>query len=62
MAVWVDDCFEIFAGRVKYVNEKTFAAGLESATGVFSHPWRVFRLVRYIWFNILLLVYKIFKL
>jgi UDP-N-acetyl-D-mannosaminuronic acid transferase (WecB/TagA/CpsF family) len=44
------------------VNEKTFAAGLESASGVFSHPWRVFRFVRYLWFNILLLVYKIFKL
>jgi N-acetylglucosaminyldiphosphoundecaprenol N-acetyl-beta-D-mannosaminyltransferase len=62
VAVYVDDCFEIFAGRVKYVNEKTFAAGLESATGVFSHPWRALRLLRYFWFNFLLLAYKIFKL
>ena len=62
VAVYVDDCFEIFAGRVKYVNEKTFAAGLESTTGVFSHPWRFLRFFRYLWFNILLLLYKIFKL
>jgi N-acetylglucosaminyldiphosphoundecaprenol N-acetyl-beta-D-mannosaminyltransferase len=62
VSVWVDDCFEIFAGRLHYVDEKVFNAGLESLNGLLKHPWRIFRFFQYIWFNILLVVYKMFKL
>lgn len=62
IAVWIDDCIEIFSGRHKYVSEKMFAAGLESLSGIGKHPLRFFRFFRYIFFNLLLLAYKIFKL
>jgi len=62
VSVWVDDCFEIFAGRLHYVEEKVFNAGLESLTGLMKHPWRIFRFFQYLYFNLLLVVYKLFKL
>jgi N-acetylglucosaminyldiphosphoundecaprenol N-acetyl-beta-D-mannosaminyltransferase len=62
IAIWIDNCFEIFAGRHTYVSEKLFQVGLESFDGLLRHPLRVFRFFRYMYYNLLLLIYKIFKL
>ncbi|HEQ70930.1 MAG TPA: glycosyltransferase, partial [Spirochaetia bacterium] len=62
LVVWVDDCLEIFAGTKKYAGEKLFAAGLESAAGILKRPWRFLRILRWLYFNILLVIYKIFHL
>lgn len=62
VTVWIDDCIEVFSGRHKYVSEKMFVSGLESLSGIFKHPLRFFRFFRYLFFNLLLFVYKLFKL
>ena len=62
IVVWVDNCIEIFAGKHKYVSERLFAAGLESMAGLVKKPWKLFLFFRYIYFNLLLLFYKLFRL
>ncbi|MBN1523335.1 MAG: WecB/TagA/CpsF family glycosyltransferase [Spirochaetales bacterium] len=62
ISLWVDNCFEIFSGSEKYVPENIFKAGMESLSGASKKPWRFFTIFRYLYFNFLLLIYKIFKL
>ncbi|RPJ03838.1 MAG: glycosyltransferase, partial [Spirochaetaceae bacterium] len=62
ISLWVDNCIEIFAGTDKYVPEDLFKAGLESMTDAMKKPWKYLLVFRYIYFNLLLLIYKIFKL
>jgi N-acetylglucosaminyldiphosphoundecaprenol N-acetyl-beta-D-mannosaminyltransferase len=62
ISIWIDNVFEIFSGREKYISEGVFRAGLEGVAGMSRKPWKFFRIFPYIYFNILLFAYKIFKL
>jgi N-acetylglucosaminyldiphosphoundecaprenol N-acetyl-beta-D-mannosaminyltransferase len=62
ISMWVDNSFEIFSGDEKYISPGVFKAGLEGVSNIFKKPWKVFRIFSYLYFNILLLFYKIFKL
>jgi N-acetylglucosaminyldiphosphoundecaprenol N-acetyl-beta-D-mannosaminyltransferase len=62
ISIWIDNSFEIFSGREKYISAGIFKAGLEGVSGISKKPWKIFRIFPYIYFNLLLLMYKIFKL
>jgi N-acetylglucosaminyldiphosphoundecaprenol N-acetyl-beta-D-mannosaminyltransferase len=62
ISIWIDNVFEIFSGREKYISAGVFNSGLEGMAGISTKPWKFFRIFPYLYFNILLLIYKIFKL
>ena len=57
--IWVDNCFEIFSGKEKNISKRLFKLGLESISGILKKPWKVFRIFPYLYFKILVLIYKI---
>lgn len=60
--IWVNNCFEIFAGAQKYVAPRLFNSGLEVLSGIMKRPWRLLKFFSYLYFNFLLLIYKVFRL
>ena len=60
--IWVDNCFEIFAGTEKYVAPRLFNSGLEILSGIMKRPWRILKFFSYLYFNFLLLINRVFKL
>jgi N-acetylglucosaminyldiphosphoundecaprenol N-acetyl-beta-D-mannosaminyltransferase len=63
-SIFVDagNCFEIFSGRQKKVSDTLFKMGLESMQGFLKRPWKIFKLFPYIYFKLLVLIFKIRKL
>ena len=59
VAVWVDDCFEVFAGRRKRPSREAFERGTESFGPIVSRPWRWLRLLSYLYFKLLVLWFRI---
>lgn len=57
--LWINNCFEIFSGREKNISKKIFNAGLETLSETFGRPWKVFRIFPYLYFKLLVLVYRI---
>ena len=57
--IWVGNCFEIFAGKERNVSRRTFYLGLESIPEMIRKPWQVFRLFPYLYFKLLVLIYRI---
>lgn len=62
ISLYVDNCYEIFAGKEHYISKKVFNLGLESLSGFLKKPWKLLGIFPYIYFKLLLLIYKIFKL
>ncbi len=62
ISLWAGNCFEIFAGIEKQVSRPLHAAGLGALSGIGRKPWRVALVFPYLYYLVLLLVYKIFKL
>lgn len=60
--IWADNCFEIFSGKDKQPSKALFKLGLEQLINVKKHPLMVFRIIPYLYFTFLLLIYRIFKL
>ncbi len=60
--IWADNCFEIFSGKEKQPSKTLFALGLEQLTRLKKHPLKVFRIIPYLFFLLLLLIYRVFKL
>jgi N-acetylglucosaminyldiphosphoundecaprenol N-acetyl-beta-D-mannosaminyltransferase len=59
VAVWVDDCFEIFAGRRRRVRRELFERGAESLPDILRRPWRWLRLLSFFYFKFLVLWFRI---
>ena len=59
--IWDADVIDIFSERKKRVSEKTFERGLEYFPQIVKNPLRIFRFFQYIWYNILLLFYRLFR-
>ena len=55
----VGNCFEIFSGRNEKVPEDLFKMGLESMQGFFKKPWKIFKIFPFIYFKLLVLIFKI---
>ncbi len=62
ISLWGGNCFEIFAGKEKQVSKSLHAAGLGALSGIGRRPWRLILIFPYLYYLVLLLGYKIFKL
>lgn len=61
MRLWCSDIFDVFAERKKHPSRAAFNSGLEWIGYCFHNPLKLFRVFPYIYYKILLLVYKIFN-
>jgi N-acetylglucosaminyldiphosphoundecaprenol N-acetyl-beta-D-mannosaminyltransferase len=62
ISLWAGNCFEIFAGEDKQTSRKLHAAGLGVLSGIGRRPWRLAVLFPYLYYLVLLLGYRIFRL
>ncbi len=60
--VWIDNYLEIFSGKEKNASKKLFQMGLESWVGLGHKPWKIIKIFPYLYFKVLVLMYKIFGL
>jgi N-acetylglucosaminyldiphosphoundecaprenol N-acetyl-beta-D-mannosaminyltransferase len=60
--VWIDNYIEIFSGTEKSVSKNMFAMGLESFPSIIARPWQFFKIFPYLYFKILVIIYRIFAL
>lgn len=60
--LWCRDCFDIFCGNKPRPRRKPWERGLDGLQGAVSKPWRFFRVFLYLYYWILLTVYRIRKL
>ena len=56
---WIDNYIEIFSGSEKNISKRMFQLGIESLSGFFRKPWKLFRIFPFLYFKFLVLVYKI---
>ena len=60
--LWCRDCFDIFCGNKARPKRKKWERGLDSFHGALTKPWRYLRVFTYLYYWILLTVYRIRKL
>lgn len=60
--LWDNTIIDIFSERKKRVSPALFNAGFEYLPQVFKNPLRIFRFFQYMWYNVLLLFYRLFKM
>lgn len=60
-SIFVDagNCFEIFSGKHKKVSDRLFKMGMESMQGFLKHPWKILKIFPYLYFKLLVLIFKI---
>jgi N-acetylglucosaminyldiphosphoundecaprenol N-acetyl-beta-D-mannosaminyltransferase len=59
--LWCSDLFEVFAERRSKPSKSLFRKGLEWIPFLLRRPWKLYRFLIYIWYNILLLVARLRK-
>ena len=59
--LYYHDCIGIFAGRIRRVSEKTFAAGNEIWSEIGHSPIKVFLIFPYMRYKLLLVFYRLFR-
>jgi N-acetylglucosaminyldiphosphoundecaprenol N-acetyl-beta-D-mannosaminyltransferase len=62
ISLWAGNCFEVFAGTEKQVSRPLHAAGLGVLSGIGRRPWRLAAFFPYLYYLVLLLGYRVFKL
>jgi len=60
--LWADNCFDIFSGKLNHPPKWLIKSGFESLFGLYKRPWRLLLIFPYLYYWVLSLVYKIFKL
>ena len=60
MRLWCSDLFDVFAERKKHPSQASFDHGLEWIGYCIAHPFKLFRIVLYLYYHLLLLSYKLF--
>jgi len=60
LRLWCSDLFDVFAERRKHPSKAVFDYGLEWIGYCFQKPLRFFRIFPFMYYKILLLVYKLF--
>jgi N-acetylglucosaminyldiphosphoundecaprenol N-acetyl-beta-D-mannosaminyltransferase len=61
LRLWCSDLFDVFAERKRHPSEKVFELGLEWVGYPIQNPIKLFRIFPFIYYNLLLLVYKLSK-
>jgi len=59
--LWCSDLFEVFTGKKYRPGKAVFEKGLESIGYCVRNPFRLFRIFPYLYYKLLLLLYKLFK-
>ncbi|GHV94482.1 UDP-N-acetyl-D-mannosamine transferase [Spirochaetia bacterium] len=60
LRLWCSDLFDVFAERKKHPSRTTFDHGLEWIGYSFQNPSKFFRIFPYVYYNLLLVIYKLF--
>jgi N-acetylglucosaminyldiphosphoundecaprenol N-acetyl-beta-D-mannosaminyltransferase len=60
MRLWCSDLFEVFAEKKKHPSKAVFDRGLEFIGYSFQKPYKFFRVFLYIYYNLLLVINKLF--
>lgn len=58
---WSGDVIDIFSDRKRRVSEALFNRGLEYVPQIMKNPLRFFRLFQYMYYNLLLVLYRLFR-
>jgi N-acetylglucosaminyldiphosphoundecaprenol N-acetyl-beta-D-mannosaminyltransferase len=59
--LWCSDLFDVFAERKRHPSQKVFELGLEWIGYTMQSPIKLFRFFPFMYYNLMLLAYKIFK-
>lgn len=59
VSLWVGDCFEVFAGAKHQISRGVYLAGMESFSGWFLRPWRLFLVFRRLGFWLRILLHRL---
>jgi N-acetylglucosaminyldiphosphoundecaprenol N-acetyl-beta-D-mannosaminyltransferase len=62
LSLFAGNCFEVFAGEEKQVSKKLHAAGLGALSGFWRRPWKVAAVFPFLWFLLLLVISRLFRL
>ena len=62
ISLYAENCFEVFAGEEKQVSKKLHAAGLGALSGFWRRPWKAAAVFPFLWYLVLLVVTKVFRL
>jgi N-acetylglucosaminyldiphosphoundecaprenol N-acetyl-beta-D-mannosaminyltransferase len=60
MRLWCSDLFEVFAEKKKHPSKAVFDRGLEFIGYSFQKPYKFYRVFLYIYYNLLLVIHKLF--
>jgi N-acetylglucosaminyldiphosphoundecaprenol N-acetyl-beta-D-mannosaminyltransferase len=60
--LWVSDCFEVFAEKRRRVSRKTFSKSMEFVPYTLRRPWKLLRFFVFVYYKMLLLIYRLRKL
>ncbi len=60
--LWCGECFDIFSGKKKKPAKSTWDKGLEWFPDLIKKPWKIFQVFMFLYYLILLIVYRIRKL
>jgi len=60
--LWADDCFDIFSGKLNHPPKWLIKSGIESLFELYKRPWRLLLIFPYLYYWVLSIEYKIFKL
>ena len=60
LRLWCSDLFDVFAERKKHPSRATFDHGLEWVGYCFQNPFKFLRIFPFLYYNLLLLIYKLF--
>jgi N-acetylglucosaminyldiphosphoundecaprenol N-acetyl-beta-D-mannosaminyltransferase len=59
--IWNRDVIDVFSERKRRVPEKVFDRGFEYVSQIPKNPLRILRFFQYLWYNVLLLFYRLFR-
>ena len=62
ISVFAGNCFEVFAGEQKQVSKRLHAAGLGALSGFWRNPLKAAALFPFLWYLLLLVVSRLFRL
>jgi len=62
MRLWCSDLFDVFAERKRHPSRPIFDLGLEWIGYCLQSPIKLFRIFPFMYYNLLLVIYKIFKI
>jgi len=62
ISLFAGTCYEVFAGEEKQMSKRLHAIGLGELSGFWRKPWKAAAVFPYLWYLLLLLVFRIFRL